>query len=306
MKTFVIVNPASANGRTGKNWPALRESLESVIGSFSFQFTELMKPASAIATTALQGGFERVISIGGDGTFSETVNGYFKDNKPVNPEAILAFITQGTGGDFQETLGSGKSFPDALSAISLNRVKRVDVGKITSKDNSNEEISRYFINIASFGMGGKIADRMNNSVFLKKLGGKTAFYLITLYTLVFYKNAPVSLGFNNKVIEAKIRNVAVANARFHGGGMMMAPDALTDDGLLDIVVFDNMSFLEMLFLSKKIYTGGHIGHPKVRTFRAGSIKVDSDIPIRIEVDGEVFGVLPADFEILPKALKLQF
>ncbi|MDH4199835.1 MAG: diacylglycerol kinase family lipid kinase [Spirochaetia bacterium] len=311
MKTMAIVNPASANGRTGKLWPSLQMKLEAAIGSFDFEFTEKQKPASVIASSALKHGFERLVSVGGDGTLSETVNGYFANDKPVNPKAVLAFIMHGTGGDFKKTFDMRGNYDTDILRLMDNNIRPVDIGKITSTNAAQKKATRYFINIASFGMGGQIVENMNHIKFLKLFGGKAAFYIVTLLTMLTYKNRLVQLQMNDetgepdKIVETKIRNVAIANARFHGGGMMIAPDAQIDDGLLDVVVLGDMNFLQTLSLSGRIYRGKHPGHPLIKTYKTKRVSVKSWYPLTIDADGDVFGSLPASFEVIPRALRLQ-
>jgi len=302
---MVIVNPRSANNKTGKIWPLIKEQLDASIGSYAVCFTEKKNSAPLLTSDALEKGFERVVGIGGDGTFSEIVNGYFKNDKPINKKAVLSFISSGTGGDFRKTLGKPASLEEAIRNLSGDKIIEADVGKIVFKDFNSQNIQRYFINIASFGMGGETARRVNHIKFLKIFGGKTAFYLATLYTMFFYKNTLVKLECNGEIIEEKIRNIAVANGRFHGGGMMIAPEASINDGFFDVVILGDLNFLEITMLAGRIYKGTHLDHPKVKTLRTKEVRAFSAEKISIENDGEVYGTIPATFTVLPKILRLQ-
>jgi diacylglycerol kinase family enzyme len=230
-RTTVIVNPNSQGGRLGKRWVELSDTI-----GRAFPFDDVMTTgpgdATRLARTALAAGAERIVAIGGDGTVNEVVNGFFDEaGKPIAPEASFALIPFGTGGDFRRTFQLPTEIADAAAVIAANQRKKIDVGRLTFVATSGEPAHRMFANIASFGVSG-VVDRMVNESG-KKLG-RMSFLWATARATGSYKNQRVQLLFDGQEkdrVEATINTVAIANGRYFGGGMKVAPDAEVDDGL---------------------------------------------------------------------------
>lgn len=303
-KTAVVVNPASANGRTGRRWPELAARLRAQVGDFEVAFTERPRQAGSLVADALRRGHTRIVSVGGDGTHNEVVNGLFAPDVDCGG-VTLAVVPTGTGGDLRRTLGLSNDAIEAIEAIGRD-VRRVDAGKLeyTAHDGSIE--SSYFINIASFGIGGLVDKLVNNSS--KALGGKISFLWGTARAAIRYKNQPVRLVLDDGApIKRTINNVAIANARYFGGGMKIAPEADMTDGVFDVVVVGDLGTLDMARGMASIYRGEHIGRKGIESFRARAIHaepVDPDAEVLIDMDGEQPGRLPATFTIVPSAFSV--
>jgi diacylglycerol kinase (ATP) len=166
---------------------------------------------------------------------------------------------------------------------------------------------RYFINIASFGIGGLVDRYVNQSH--KWLSGKASFFLATMRASLHYKNARCRIAFDDgPLVQLPIYSVAVSNGRFFGGGMKIAPDAEIDDGRFDVVTIGDVSVVTMMRHSGKIYRGAHIGLPNVSVERARKVvaePVDASEEVLLDVDGEAPGRLPATFELVPQAIRIQ-
>jgi len=309
MKTKVVVNPYSANGTTAAQWGNKSALLKQKIGSFDAELTTRPREATLIVQKALQNGYERIIGVGGDGTVNEVINGFFQEDKPINPDAVFSFIMTGTGGDFRRTVGISKNIDEAISQIADGTIKKIDIGsmKYTSFEGIQEHV--YFDNIASFGMSGLVDQIANTSVvskLTKKFGGTFAFFCASFLALLKYKNRTVQLDIDGKVYEnMTIRVVSMANAQYFGGGMWIAPKAVIDDGLLEIVVIGNLSMFRSVLIQNKIYKGEHLGVKDVFRFQGKKITATSDEEVLVEADGEPFGKLPATFKILPNAINLK-
>lgn len=302
MKTVkAIINPKSAHGQTEKNWSKISARLEAAIGPFSFEFTQSKGHATEICRKFLTEGGKWVISIGGDGTLNETINGFFNDKKNIFPDRVFSVVSTGTGSDFAKSVRDLFEVPDLLDKQDKKFTDHnIDAVRVTCGPES-----RYFANIASYGLGAIAVDHINRWQFLKVLGGKAGYYLITVFTLLMQKNNLTEIRLNEKSLQVKIQNIAIANGIYQGGGMKMAPKALLDDGLLDVILFEDLGFWETLFLSKKIYAGEHIRHKKIRCFKSKKVEIKSPKKIPIELDGESFGFAPAVFEVLPSAIKIR-
>ena len=309
MKTKVVINPYSANRSTAKQWADKSGLLKEKIGHFDAELTSKPFDATEITQNALKDGYERIIAVGGDGTVSEVINGFFENDKPINPEAVLSIIMTGTGGDFRKTAGVSKNITHAISQLAEGTVKKIDIGKLTYTAMDGNKKSTYFDNVASLGMSGAVNHVVNNSAIsrmTKKISGTVAFYISTLYVLLTYKNRHVQIEIDGKVYDnLTVRLVAIANGKYFGAGMKIAPLAILDDGLFDIIVIENIGKLKMLLLSRDIYDGTQLGKEKVFSFRGKKIVASSDEEVLVEADGELLGKLPAVFEIMPHAINLK-
>lgn len=304
--TVVIVNPKSQGGAVGKRWPELADEIGRIL---PFDELRTSGPGDAIALTrkALREGADRVVALGGDGTVNEVVNGFFEeDGTPIAPEATFGLLPYGTGGDFRRTMNIPRKLPEAARIIAGGNRRRVDLGRLTYQTPGGATAARMFANIASFGVSG-VVDRLVNESG-KKLGGKLAFALATARATWSYRNQRVELVFDGEAasrVELTINTVAVANGRYFGGGMMMAPDAEVDDGRFDVVAMGDFNFGDLLRSGRRVYNGSHLTMDKVTHRRAAVVEaapLEPGVAVELDVDGENLGRLPARFEAVPAAL----
>jgi YegS/Rv2252/BmrU family lipid kinase len=303
--TVLVVNPRSAGGRTEKDWPRLREVIHEAFGPFEHQFTEEAGHATRLAREALRGGADLVVAMGGDGTINEVANGFFDGDDKIAPGAALGVLPAGTGGDFRKTIGASKEIEQAAAQLKAATTRPIDIGKLTYVAHDGSTQKRYFINIASFGISGLVDQYVNKSS--KTFGGTMTFALATLRAGMKYKNAVVRLTLDGTPREGKIYNVAVANGRYFGGGMKVAPDAALDDGWFDVITMGDFGFGDLLFRGLDIYSGKHLKNPKVSVHRARRVEaVPTDgAEVLLDVDGEQPGRLPATFELVAGGLRLR-
>ncbi len=303
-RTVVVVNPHSQGGRLGKRWPELADTLAR---AFPFDDVQTTAPGDAtrIAREALLAGAERIVAIGGDGTINEVVNGFFDAGTPIAPDASFALIPFGTGGDFRRSAEIPLELADAAAVIAANRRKKIDVGRLELTRTDGSRAVRMFANIASFGVSG-VVDRLVNESG-KKLG-RLSFALATARATWSYKNQRVQLIFDGDIasrIETTINTVAVANGKYFGGAMMVAPNAELDDGQFDVVAMGDFGFGDLLRSGRRLYKGTHLAMEKVTSRRARTVDaqpIDPSAKVELDVDGEPLGLLPARFELLPAAL----
>jgi diacylglycerol kinase (ATP) len=311
MTAFVVVNPRSGNGRTRREWKAISRALEKSFPNFEHAFTKRRGDATTLVREALAEGHHEIIAIGGDGTINEAVNGFFDTHGPVSPDAVFGFITSGTGGDFRKSFGIAEGTQAGIARLISAKARPVDVGRVSCLGPGGTRVARYFINIASFGLSGVIVNSVNRARISKLFGGAFAFAFHSALAMMFYRPRAARIILDNGFDEiSSISTVAVANGQFFGGGMRVAPNAVTDDGLFDVVMMGQSEKGRALADLKQIYTGEHLKNPAVRVMRAhkvvaAPIAESRSRPVYIETDGENAGMLPATFEILPKALNLR-
>lgn len=306
MKTFLVVNPRSAGGQTGKRWAELSAQVGRALGEFGHEFTAGAMDAARIARKALQDGYECVVAVGGDGTINEVVNGFFHEGRAINPLAALGVIPRGTGGDFRRAFGWDLDLDSALARLRTEKTEPFDVGLVEYINHQGQPEQRYFANIASFGVSSAVANEVNKSS--KALGGNLSFVWGTVKGLFKYSAPMVRIRADVGEKEpVSVTVVAVANGRYFGSGMCVAPDALTYDGLFDVTVWTGYGLNDFIFRSKGVYSGEHVNWKGTRRLQCRSFEAESETgqQVLIEVDGEVPGRLPAKMTILPSAIRLK-
>ncbi len=305
-KPLAIVNPQSRSGRTGRNWQRIQNRIEQAIGPIDAWMTDRQGAATELTARGLDEGRTWIIAVGGDGTLNEVVNGFIRDDRPIQPEACLSFVMRGTGNDFRRTVSESRSLAGDIQALANGTARPMDLGKLTYTAHDGSQKVRYFDNLASFGMGGAVDMRVNASSLGRYLGGTAAFLWATVQTLATYRNQMVRLTLDNDPsLERTVRLVAVGNGQFAGGGMKFTPNARIDDGLFDVVILGDISLPGVIRNMLHLYRGTHIGQDKIEAFRCSALRAESDVEVLLDVDGEAPGRLPATFEILPGIIRLK-
>lgn len=307
---LVIVNPKSASGATRDKWAQTASVLRTHFGPFGVALTQYAGDATVLAAKAAAEGRTFIIACGGDGTINEVANGILASGKDVE----LGVLPSGTGGDFRRTLGVPQSTPEAAVALKTGVTKWIDVGKVTFRDFQGRTISRHFLNVSSFGLAATIIKRVKAAPLFKwlpveSIRGRASFAVSSFREV--WDAGPLTIRY--RIDDGKLKtinsiNFCVANSRYFGGGMMIAPNAKLDDGLLDVVNIGEIGMARIIMNGYRLYHGTHLGLPEIKSSVAKRIEVfavDASQEIRIETDGELPGMLPATFEIVPKALRVR-
>lgn len=300
---FAVVNPHSANGSTGKRWPQYLRRLQEEGYLIDFAYTTGPGDATQITREALKEGCSQIISVGGDGTMNEVVNGFFFDHHLISPQAVLAVFSHGTGCDFIRTLKSPKGINGFIQILKQRRKRYVDVGEVLFYDNCGQQVHRYFLNVADVGLGGETVARVNRQS--KLLGGKLSFLIGSVLSILRYRNKVMSCEIDGiPIYKGRLNSIMVANGRYIGGGMMIAPQAEIDDGLFDVVLLGDFSAWTILRHMPKIYQGNHLKIPGVIMQRGRSIVITSEERILLDIDGEQPGRGPIKLSLKPGSLCL--
>jgi YegS/Rv2252/BmrU family lipid kinase len=238
-----------------------------------------------------------VVAVGGDGTLNEVVNGI------AGRDAELATIPLGTGMDFVRTYGIPTRFDDAVRTALEGATRTIDAGRVSYRTWAGDEAERMFANVGSVGMSGAVAQRANG--MSKALGGKATFFYALTRVFLEWENTEVTVRLDDAERRGRMHDVIVANGRWHGGGMKLAPDAEPDDGLFEIVLIGDVGKVDFLTTAPKIYKGAHVRHPKVEVLRSRRVEVDAPETLPIELDGEQVGTTRVVFEVVPGALRVR-
>ncbi len=300
---YCIVNPASANGKTARYWPEIENKIKIRNLNYDYYITEAPYQATLETRRALEYGYHTIVSIGGDGTLNEVVNGFFRNGTAINPDASLAVVSSGTGRDFIRSSGIPDDIRSALNIICRGQTRSIDLGHIRFHNIYRRKEERYFINVAGFGVDGEIVDRVNNAS--KYLGGFYSFLKGTLLGLLLYRNKKVSMTLDGKMIYAGgILSGIVANGQYIGSGMHIAPDADLADGLFDVIIIGEMTKRKTIASVPRLYKGTHLNLPEVQIHRGAHLLVSTVDRVKLNLDGEQPGFLDAEFTVKPRAIKL--
>lgn len=301
MTGALIVNPAAANGRAAKLWPQLAAQLKARGLGGEVCLTTGPGEASDLTRRALQAGHETVIVVGGDGTINEVVNGFFAAGQAINPAARLGIVCCGTGADFVKSIGLPAGAA-AIPHLAAGRTVALDLGLATFRGRDGRPAERYFLNFADVGLGGETVERVNRTT--KAFGGFVSFLWGAAVTIFSYraKSAEIILD-DGEPVQQMVGDIVAANCQYFAGGMHMAPAASLTDGLFDVFVLGEAPKPQLLFdLLPRVYRGRHVGHPKVWWRRARRLAVRSTERLLLDVDGELAGMVDAEFRLLPRAL----
>lgn len=300
---FVIVNPVAGSGRGLIDFPQISKLLRNDDIRHDAVFTEHKHHATELTVTAANQGYRRIIVIGGDGTLNEVVNGLFIQ-KAVEPcEILLAVIAVGTGNDWVRTFGIPQHYSEAIRAIREERSFLQDVGTVTYTE-SHYTQTRYMANVAGLGFDAHVISTFNH---LKMKGYKGGWmYLYSILKSYFrYKSSGARIWVDDKVVFNDLMfSLAIGICKYNGGGVQQLPNALADDGLLDLTIIRPVHWWHIVFRLKKLFNGdiyqiGHVIHAQGR-----KVRIEAAPSIQLETDGELMGGTPVEVNIRQRAIRV--
>ena len=302
---LAIVNPTAGGGATHEVFRRAEHRVLDRLGALDVVFTERHGHAEEIARRAIGRGVKRVLVAGGDGTINEVVNGWFDaEGSPLAADATLYLLCGGTGGDLRRTLGI-QDIQTSLAALDSGRTISADVGRVSFVDSASNPAQRYFINVASLGLGALVDERVGR---WGALGARLAYTMATAEALINWRNPRITLeisgpdGAFHASLPAAV--VAVANGQYFGGGMRIAPDATLDDGAFHITVLGDLRRREIVSLAQTIRSGAHLANKRVMSRTGTTVTASSDTGVQLDIDGEAIGQLPAEFQVIPAAVRV--
>jgi YegS/Rv2252/BmrU family lipid kinase len=301
---LVIVNPNAGNGKGNRDWETISALLKKEDMPFTVKFTERKGHAINYTLEGIRSGCRKIITVGGDGTLNEVVNGVFSNEVCPTNEISLALIPVGTGNDWGRMFGIPLNYEKAIKIISANNQMLQDIG-LVSFYNGSEKKNRYFINIAGLGFESVVVRRTNIQKD-KGRSGKAIYFYNLLMSLLSYKNTKAEIVIDGEKSYADVFSINVGNGRYCGGGMRQTPNALPNDGLLDVTVINGMGKFEIIRNLKILYDGTILSHPKINGYKCKNLKVNSESIIYTEADGESLGHTPAEFSIIPSSIYIVY
>jgi YegS/Rv2252/BmrU family lipid kinase len=298
LKTLLVVNPHAGKGRGRKILPEVLAMLKPHFPGLNVRFSEYPGHAVEIGREAVANGYERILSVGGDGTPFEVVNGLYADGRPPQPPE-LGLIPAGTGNSFLRDF-SIHSWRQAVDSILAGRKRRVDLVEITY-EREQKEVRQYYLNILGVGLIADILKLTNDKL---KGFGRFSYGLAVLLRLARGMRNRMLLTVDGETIAIEDSALVISNSKFTGGGMKIAPMADSQDGKVDLVVFQGVDRRDILNIFARVFKGSHVGHPKVRTLPAAEVLIDSCPQQRFMADGELLGMTPLRLKVLAGELAI--
>jgi diacylglycerol kinase (ATP) len=284
----VVANPAAGHGRAGRLIGKVTTALHRLRLPHEIRVSESGPDVERLAREAAEGGAKIVAALGGDGTVSLTANGI------LGTGAALAALPAGTGDDFAKGIGAGK-LDAAVELLANPKTVDLDVIEVTTGADK-----RSFLNIAGAGFDSEVNETANGMTV--NLGATGTYVAALLKTLSRFSPASFTIQVDDERMELDAMLVEVGSGRWTGGGMKVLPDAVMNDGLLDVCVVEALSKPAFLRAFPRVFVGSHTTHPRVRMRRGSRVQVEANRRVLVYADGELVGSLPAIFEIHPAAL----
>lgn len=292
---FVINNK---NNRLAKVLPRLRNCCgERNLGNVQFIITQRKKHAIELARHATEKGCDYMVAVGGDGTLNEVINGVLQSNIPTNEYPTIGLLPFGSANDFARTAGISNSIEELIASIQSNTSKNIDLGRIIIQQTRE---TRYFINIAGVGLGAEVAQNLEQSSSV--LGPGFNYFKHIIKGFLSYAKKEVSCTSSTWQWKGKLLQMTVANGRYFGNAICIAPDARITDGLFQVSIFGDLSIWDYLKNYGNLIKGVKINLPQVCYHNAREVLIQSNDSCSIEADGEYVGLAPAVIEVMPKAI----
>ncbi len=298
-KFLILFNPQAGSGRSKTFLPLIEAYLTHVKTRYHLHLTTSPGDAQLMTENSDLTEYSGVIAAGGDGTLFEVINGLM--NRPADQRIPFGVIPVGTGNAFSRELGLNPTdWQKGIDIILNNHQRMIDVGFVhaTSCD-------FYFINIIGMGF---VVDAGKSTMKIKKIG-QSAYTLATLWETAKLKKHPVKLTLTDsqnqiEVISEELVFVEVANSRYTGTSFLMAPDAVIDDGLLNVIILKKISRLKILRLFPTIYSGNHVNYKEVETRKVKSVTIETKQAMPLMPDGEFLGETPVTIKCMNHALSI--
>jgi diacylglycerol kinase (ATP) len=288
----VVLNPSSGRERGPEHVELLTTKLKHRYDDVTIVVTSGDGDAERAATIAVADGCDALFVAGGDGTLNEAMNGLVTAGGLA--EMVVGIVPFGTGNDFAAALGIPLETEPALEILLEGRERAVDLGEVNG---------RVFVNTSGGGFIAEVSAAVTPQ--LKTIAGRLAYLIGGAQVLFEFEpvGASVTLSPGPVQVSRSLYAFAVCNSRLIAGGRLIAPNALIDDGMLDVCLIEAMSAIEFVALARKVADGEHVKDPRVLYYQAQSVRVELDRAVHVNTDGEVFEDTRCDYRVLPGAAR---
>ncbi len=298
---YAIVNPAAGGSRGNKRWSKIEADLKSMGIAYEAHITNASLHASHLAKEGVEKGFRHILIVGGDGTLNEVVNGLFAQQAVPSTEVTIALVSIGTGNDWIKTMGIPKEPKEAVKLLkNPTNTRTIDAGLATYHKHGHKH-SRHFINVAGMAFDAEVTRDANNG---KSALGPVQYWMSLVKVIFTYNAVPIKVEVDGAVYDGPTFCLNVGNCMYAGGGMMIVPGAKPDDGLFTITHIKNVSRWTVIGNVAALGDGTFTKLDNVEQYTGKNVKVTSPVPVWLEVEGEVLGEAPFEFNIVPASVKV--
>lgn len=303
VKWFVIVNPIAGSGRGLDDYPLISKLLRDNGIRCEAVFSEHKYHATELTVSAIEAGYRHIIVVGGDGTLHEVINGLFIQRHVDAAEVTIAVIAVGTGNDWIRMYGIPRRYAEAIRAIKEGYTFLQDVAEVEYEESIYRQ-KRYVANVAGVGFDAAVIAACQHSKLKGHIG--KSIYLWNLIRCFFkHKSTGVKIWIDDRLIFNNLAfSIAIGICKYNGGGIQQLPDAVSDDGLLDITIIKPLHWWHVVFRIGRIFNGriysiGHVLHAQ-----GSKVRIESSPEIPLEVDGELLGGSPVEFRVLHRDVRV--
>ncbi len=301
-KIIAVINPASAGGKTAKIWPKKSKYFKKEFKNFNEIYTKEPGDAIEIARKAVEANYDCIMSVGGDGTVNEIINGMLTAKEEGRKTKLLIYPL-GTGSDLSRALKLPNDIEDFIVLMKREKIRKIKVVEAEYSNYQKEREKRYFINIADCGMGAEVAKKLNESK--KTIDGSLSYLLKIFQTLFNYQNKEMKIEADDKLLyQGKINSAIVAHGNYFGGGIRIAPEADLFSDKLNLILLKDFSKIGIIINLIKAYKGTHLKHSLVKSYQVEKVMVSAVERVELELDGESLGICNAEFKISKKEVSI--
>lgn len=296
--THLVLNPASAGGRTGRRQKEILRAVEQRFGPVTLVLTE---QNGHIPRSAIDGSL--ILVAGGDGTIQHVVNALLQNGLSSGTSAELAILSTGTGCGFAQSLGIPHGLESQVRLAAEGRATAVDLGRLEYTGFDGTRMLRYFINECQLGVGAEVVKQVETGG--KRMGGRFAFGLATLNSVLRHRNQPMVITADGIRLDGRFCGVTIANGARMGGGMNLVPGASVEDRHLDLLTMGDLTVVQRLCAFPRIYNGSHAQSKGFSIRQADHVTIRSDESVVVAADGEILGMTPCTIGIVPSAIRIR-
>lgn len=298
---------------TARKLESLKKNIETTFKEYEPKLfiSEFAGHLTQLAQTAITRGYDTIIVCGGDGTLNEGINGVlesFKNGLGSTSDAYewdkiaqvkIGVLPWGSGNDFAKTVHVTNELSYLKNLLAQNRSQLIDVGWVSFFKPEGDPAHRFFINITDVGMGGEAVMKLQNKIPL--VGPDVNYFWAITSTLATYDKVQVKANGDNFYWEGKVINFVIANGKYFGNGLGIAPEATVTDGQFEIVIIGDITLLDYFRNLGSVKKCAKLNHPKVEYYRMDKVTIESmeTKKISIDMDGEFIGYAPMTLINLP-------
>ena len=297
----LIVDPRAGRRVQADVLPRLRAALEELGVVHDVVTSTGAGAVERSARSALEEGVRYLAAVGDDRTIHEVLGGMFDGARPLAPEAVLGVVGVGTGSDFARNFGLDRPAEVVARHLSTVNEMAIDVGTADCIDAAGRRTQRVFGNVAQVGYG---AECVRRAARMPRALGRVRDLLAAYGAILSLQRQETRVVVDHTAAVLPVVNLVIANCQFTGGGMKVAPRALADDGRFNVQVFTGERS-QVFLMTQKIYRGEHLPHPDITEWQSATVSITPPEPLPVEADGQLLGVTPATFGLLPQSLRLK-